>query len=92
LLWLVGCYKPCPRPERPEIIKEIKEKLPEYDLRLSVKPGITGFAQLAGTYDTPFHRKLLMDTLYAKQKFTIVTDLFVMLNTLKLFFSPRKRK
>ena len=81
-----------PRPERPEIIAEIKENIPEYDLRLNVKPGITGFAQLTGNYDTPFYRKLLMDTLYTKQKPTIITDLFVMLNTVKLFFSPHKRK
>ena len=81
-----------PRPERPEIISEIKKIIPEYDLRLNVKPGITGFAQLTGKYDTPFDKKLAMDMLYAKQKFTIVADLFVMLNTLKLFFSPHKRK
>jgi exopolysaccharide biosynthesis polyprenyl glycosylphosphotransferase len=81
-----------PRPERPEIIEEIMQKTPEFELRLNVKPGITGFAQLTGKYDTPFDKKLAMDLLYTKQRFIPATDLFIMLNTLKLFFSPKKRK
>jgi len=81
-----------PRPERPEIIQKIKEKVPDYDMRLKVKPGITGFAQLAGKYDTPFEEKLKLDLTYSKQRFLILTDIYVILNTVKLFFLPRKRK
>jgi len=81
-----------PRPERPELINEIKQDVPDFDLRLKVKPGITGFAQLAGKYDTPFEEKLKMDLVYGKQKFLFFTDIYVMLNTIKLFFLPKKRK
>lgn len=35
-----------PRPERPEIAAELRVKIPEYDSRLSVKPGLTGYAQI----------------------------------------------
>ncbi len=81
-----------PRPERPELMAEIKKEAPDFDLRLKVKPGITGYAQLYGKYDTPFDRKLKMDLLYAKQKNTILTDLYVIFNTVKLFLTPHKRK
>jgi len=81
-----------PRPERPELIEKIKKDVPDFELRLKVKPGITGFAQLAGRYDTPFDEKLKMDLIYAKQKFLFFTDIYVILNTVKLFFLPKKRK
>jgi exopolysaccharide biosynthesis polyprenyl glycosylphosphotransferase len=81
-----------PRPERPELMEKIKEDTPNFDMRLKVKPGITGFAQLQGKYDTPFDKKLEMDLLYVKEKNTILTDIYVMFNTVKLFLSPKKRK
>jgi len=80
-----------PRPERPELISEIKKTVPNYDIRLKVKPGITGFAQLYGRYDTPFEQKLKMDILYMRSKSFLFTDIYIILNTLKLFFSPQKR-
>jgi len=81
-----------PRPERPELMQKIQEDIPNFDMRLKVKPGITGFAQLHGKYDTPSDDKLKMDLLYAKQKNTILTDIYVMFNTVKLFLLPKKRK
>jgi len=81
-----------PRPERPELMEKIKEDTPNFDMRLKVKPGITGFAQLHGKYDTPSDDKLKMDLLYAKQKNAILTDIYVMFNTVKLFLLPKKRK
>jgi exopolysaccharide biosynthesis polyprenyl glycosylphosphotransferase len=81
-----------PRPERPELMKKIKEDTPNFDMRLKVKPGITGFAQLHGKYDTPSDDKLKMDLLCVKQRNTILTDIYVMFNTVKLFLLPKKRK
>jgi exopolysaccharide biosynthesis polyprenyl glycosylphosphotransferase len=81
-----------PRPERPELMQKIQNTTPNFDMRLKVKPGITGFAQLHGKYDTPFDAKLKMDLLYAKQKNRILTDIYVMFNSVKLFLSPYKRK
>jgi exopolysaccharide biosynthesis polyprenyl glycosylphosphotransferase len=81
-----------PRPERPELMENIKNGVPEFDMRLKVKPGITGFAQLHGKYDTAFDDKLKMDLLYAKQRNAIFTDIYVMFNTVKLFLLPKKRK
>jgi exopolysaccharide biosynthesis polyprenyl glycosylphosphotransferase len=81
-----------PRPERPEFMEKIRSETPNFDLRLKVKPGITGFAQLYGKYDTPFEAKLKMDLLYAKQRHPILTDIYIMFNTVKLFLSPHKRK
>jgi len=40
-----------PRPERPQIIEILKEKIPYYTRRLKIKPGITGWAQIKGSYD-----------------------------------------
>ena len=81
-----------PRPERPELIEKIKKDVPNYDIRLNVKPGITGFAQIYGKYDTPFEEKLKMDIAYVKQKYLFFADIYVILNTVKLFFLPQKRK
>lgn len=81
-----------PRPERPALIEKIEQDTPDFDMRLKVKPGITGFAQLHGKYDTHSEEKLKMDLLYAKQKNAILTDIYVIFNTVKLFLSPHKRK
>lgn len=56
-----------PRPERPEIMSKLKHDYPNVDTRLSVKPGITGLAQIRGGYDTSiknFSRKLDADLEY----------------------------
>ena len=53
-----------PRPERPELAAQYEKALPEYALRLQVKAGLTGYAQVYGTYDTPPEEKLRMDLWY----------------------------
>lgn len=47
--------------ERPEIASEYYEELPEFALRLQVKAGLTGYAQVYGKYNTTPYDKLLMD-------------------------------
>ncbi|MDW8001812.1 MAG: sugar transferase [Deltaproteobacteria bacterium] len=63
-----------PRPERPELIEKIKEICPAFSKRHAVKPGLTGLAQVYGSYDTPPHRKLKYDLLYIR-KWSFCLDL-----------------
>ena len=44
-----------PRPERPELQKEIEKEVPEFGLRLQTKAGLTGYAQVYGKYNTTFY-------------------------------------
>ncbi len=56
-----------PRPERPLFVRDLSDKIDDYHLRLEVKPGITGLAQIKGTYDTSpatVARKLKFDLDY----------------------------
>ena len=53
-----------PRPERPEIAAQYKKTLPEFDLRLQCRAGLTGYAQVYGMYDSSPYCKLLMDLMY----------------------------
>ena len=74
-----------PRPERPEIAMEYKKVLPEFDLRLQCKCGLTGFAQVYGKYNTTPYDKLLMDLMYIAQP-SMVEDLKICLATVKILF------
>ena len=47
-----------PRPERPEIAALYSERIPEFDYRLKVKAGLTGYAQVYGKYNTTPYDKL----------------------------------
>ena len=53
-----------PRPERPEIAAEYQKVLPAFSLRLQVKAGLTGYAQIYGRYNTEPADKLKMDLMY----------------------------
>ncbi len=81
-----------PRPERPELAGAIETENPEFTLRMAVKPGITGLAQIRGRYDTAPDRKLDLDISYLRQRSVILSDLYVILNTLRMFFLPTRRK
>ena len=74
-----------PRPERPEIAEEYKKDLPEFDLRLQCKCGLTGFAQVYGQYNTTPYDKLLMDLMYIAQP-SMVEDLKICFATVKILF------
>lgn len=72
-----------PRPERPEIAAEIEKDLPEFALRLQVKAGLTGYAQVYGKYNTTFYDKLLMDLIYIANP-SVMEDLTIMLATVRI--------
>lgn len=74
-----------PRPERPQITKEYKEKIPEFDYRLKVKAGLTGYAQVYGKYNTTPYDKLKLDLSYI-ENYTYLLDWKLMLMTVKILF------
>ena len=75
-----------PRPERPELQKEIEKEVPEFGLRLQTKAGLTGYAQVYGKYNTTFYDKLLMDLMYISKP-SILEDFTIMLATVKILTS-----
>lgn len=75
-----------PRPERPEIAREYEKVLPEFRLRLQVKAGLTGYAQVYGKYNTNPYEKLEFDLLYINQM-NVLVDLELMFNTFRILFS-----
>lgn len=74
-----------PRPERQFFVSKFRETVSDYDLRLSVKPGITGLAQVAGSYSTPFDQKLKFDLLYIYD-YSFMCDISILLRTILVVF------
>ena len=74
-----------PRPERPEIAKVYESRLPEFALRLQVRAGLTGIAQVYGRYNTEPYDKLLLDLTYISKP-GLAQDVKVMLATIKTLF------
>lgn len=74
-----------PRPERPEIAREYERELPEFALRLQVKAGLTGLAQVYGRYNTDPYSKLKMDLMYIN-RMSPIEDLYLILATVKTVF------
>ena len=76
-----------PRPERPEIIKQYMEDMPEFAFRMKMKAGLAGYAQVYGKYNTTPYDKLKLDLFYI-ENYTVRLDLKLMLLTLKILFKP----
>ena len=74
-----------PRPERREIHDQYCEKIPEFDFRLKVKAGLTGYAQVYGKYNTTPYDKLKLDLTYI-ENYSLLLDLKMMLLTFKVIF------
>ncbi|HET6724701.1 MAG TPA: TIGR03013 family XrtA/PEP-CTERM system glycosyltransferase [Gammaproteobacteria bacterium] len=75
-----------PRPERPEFVTELEKNLLYYRERHSVKPGITGWAQLRypyGSSEQDAQEKLKFDLFYVKNH-TVAFDLLIMLQTVEV--------
>lgn len=72
-----------PRPERPEIIEQYMEEMPEFLFRTKVKAGLAGYAQVYGKYNTTPYDKLKLDLSYI-QNYSVWMDLKLMLLTLKI--------
>lgn len=76
-----------PRPERPEIIKQYMEEMPEFAFRMKVKAGLAGYAQVYGKYNTTPYDKLKLDLSYI-ENYSVWLDIKLMLLTLKILLSP----
>lgn len=76
-----------PRPERPEIIRQYQEEMPEFTFRTKVKAGLAGYAQVYGKYNTTPYDKLKLDLFYI-ENYSVWLDIKLMLLTLKILFQP----
>ena len=76
-----------PRPERPEIIAQYLEEMPEFAFRTKVKAGLAGYAQVYGKYNTTPYDKLKLDLTYI-ESYSVWLDIKLMLLTLKILFRP----
>lgn len=74
-----------PRPEMLENVYEYTSALPEFEYRLRVKAGLTGYAQIAGKYNTSPRDKLVLDLMYI-ENYSIWKDIKLILQTLIVFF------
>ena len=75
-----------PRPERPEFVGDLEQKIPYYRERHTVKPGITGWAQLCypyGSSEKDTIEKLQYDLYYVKNR-SLLFDLVILVQTVEV--------
>lgn len=75
-----------PRPERPSFVAQLREQIPFYDIRHSVKPGVTGWAQVRYSYGASVddaRRKHEYDLYYVKNN-SLFLDLLVLIETVSV--------
>lgn len=75
-----------PRPERPEFVSQLSTVIPFYDLRHSIKPGITGWAQINfqyGASEEDAKNKLYYDLYYIKN-YSVLLDIMILLQTVRV--------
>jgi len=78
-----------PRPERPCFVEELRKQIPYYDERHSVRPGITGWAQVQYSYGASVEdafKKLEYDLFYLKNT-SVSFDMAIILKTVKIVIS-----
>lgn len=80
-----------PRPERPSIVRELKDQIPYYIRRLQSKPGITGWAQVNLDYDRELNdvRRKLHHDLYYIQNNSVSLDFAILLRTIQTVVTGR---
>ena len=74
-----------PRPERPNFVEELAKVIPFYELRLAVKPGVTGWAQINYRYANSVkdaEEKLEYDLFYIKHM-SVWLDVLILFETVK---------
>ncbi len=77
-----------PRPERPEFVDQLHDKIPYYGDRHQVKPGLTGWAQISYSYgssDEDALEKLQYDLYYIKN-YSLILDTIILIQTCEVIF------
>ncbi|MGO8683849.1 MAG: sugar transferase [Thermoleophilia bacterium] len=77
-----------PRPERPHFVAQFVAETPAYRERFSIKPGITGLAQVSGNYATTPERKLKYDLIYMYHQ-NLAMDVQIVAETLRVVLTGR---
>ncbi len=80
-----------PRPERMAFVRQLKESIPYYSLRHTVKPGLTGWAQVCypyGASEEDARRKLEYDLYYIKNM-SILLDIHIIFKTMGVVLFPK---
>ena len=77
-----------PRPERPVFVEQFCREIPGYRERYSVKPGVTGLAQVSGGYATTPERKLKYDLIYMYHQ-NLAMDIQIVAETLRVVLTGR---
>lgn len=72
-----------PRPERLFFVHQFEETIQHYSYRMSIKPGLTGLAQVMGNYSTTVEDKLRLDMMYILS-YSFVLDLKILCKTIKV--------
>jgi lipopolysaccharide/colanic/teichoic acid biosynthesis glycosyltransferase len=75
-----------PRPERPAFVVQLKQTIPFYELRHTVKPGLTGWAQVRYSYGDTLdaaRRKHQFDLYYVKNN-SLLLDVMVLIETISV--------
>lgn len=75
-----------PRPERPYFVDQLREQIPFYDVRHSIKPGITGMAQVRYPYGASVAdavQKLQYDLYYVKNN-SLFLDILILIDTIQV--------
>lgn len=75
-----------PRPERKIFIEEFKKEIPNFEDRLLVPPGLSGWAQVNGGYEISPKEKFELDIVYIKN-FGFKIDFFIFLKTIRVVFT-----
>ena len=73
-----------PRPERPFFVEQLSRKIPYYPLRLKIKPGLTGWAQIKHSYDSTLDdvREKLKFDLYYIENMSLNMDFKILIATI----------
>ena len=80
-----------PRPERPEFDQQLSQKIPHYELRHHIRPGLSGWAQVNYPYGASVEdsaNKLSYDLYYLKN-FSFFLDLLILFKTMRLVFNAK---